>query len=45
MDPIPQLIAAALAAVQFNNRTQDLLGLDPLVVKVMAGITMTGTCP
>ena len=40
-----QLIAEAIAAVQSNNRTRNLLGLDPLDVKVMAGITMTGTSP
>ena len=45
MDPAPQLIAEAIAAVQSNNRTRDLLGVDPLDVKVMAGITMTGTSP
>ena len=45
MDPEPQLVAGAIAAVQSNNRTRDLLGLDPLDVKVMAGITMTGTSP
>ena len=42
VDPAPQL---AIAAVQFYNRTRDLLGLDPLDVQVMAGITMTGTSP
>lgn len=45
MDPVPQLIAAAIAAVQSNNRNRDLRSLDPLDVKVMAGITMTGTSP
>lgn len=45
VDPAPQLIAEAIAAVQSNNRTRDLLGVDPLDVKVMAGITMTGTSP
>jgi len=45
VDPEPQLVAEAIAAVQSNNRTRDLLGLDPLDVKVMAGITMTGTSP
>ena len=43
VDPEPQLIADAIAAVQYNNRTRDLMGLDPLDVKVMAGISMTGT--
>lgn len=45
VDPVPQLIAEAIAAVQSNNRTRDFLGMDPLDVKVMAGITMTGTSP
>lgn len=45
VDPEPQLIAEAIAAVQSNNRTRDLLGVDPLNIKVMAGITMTGTSP
>ncbi|KAF8529588.1 hypothetical protein BU17DRAFT_36464 [Hysterangium stoloniferum] len=45
VDPAPQLIAEAIAAVQSNNRTRDFLGVDPLDVKVMAGITMTGTSP
>jgi len=45
LDPEPQLIAEAIAAVQSNNRTRDLLGEDPLDVKIMAGITMTGTSP
>ena len=45
VDPKPQLVAKAIAAVQSNNRTRDLLGLDPLDIKVMAGITMTGTSP
>lgn len=44
-DPEPQLIAEAIAAVQSNNRTRNLVGLDPLDIKVMAGITMTGTSP
>src|SRR6266702_724987 len=45
VDPVPQVIAEAIAAVQSNNRTRDLLGVDPRDVKVMAGITMTGTSP
>jgi len=45
VDPSPQLIAEAIAAFQSNNRTRDILGVDPLDVKVMAGITMTGTSP
>lgn len=45
-EPEPQLIAEAIAAVQSNNRMRYLLlGLDPLDVEVMAGITMTGTYP
>jgi len=45
VDPEPQLIAKAIAAVQSNNRTRNLSGLEPLNIKVMAGITMTGTSP
>jgi hypothetical protein len=45
VDPEPQLIVEAIAAVQSNNRPRDLLGLDLLDTKVMAGITMTGTSP
>jgi hypothetical protein len=45
IDPEPQLIAEAIAAVQSNNRNRYLRGADPLNVKVMAGITMTGTSP
>jgi hypothetical protein len=45
VEPEAQLIAQAIAAVQSNNRTRDLLGMGPLNVKVMAGITMTGTSP
>jgi len=45
VDPEPQLTAKAVAAVQSNNRMRDLLGLEPFNVKVMAGITMTGTSP
>ena len=41
MDPEPQLIAA----VQSNNRTWNLFGLEPLNTNVMARITMTGTSP
>ena len=44
-DPRPPLIAEAIAAVQHNNHVRDLLGLAPLDMKVMAGITMTGTSP
>ena len=39
-DPVPQLIAEAIAAVQYDHRIQDMLGADPLDVKVMAGITL-----
>jgi hypothetical protein len=42
-DPRPPLIAEAIAAVQYNNSAQDILGLSPLGLKVMAGITMIGT--
>jgi hypothetical protein len=38
-----QLIAEAIAAVQSNSRNRELRGVDPLDVKAMAGITMTGT--
>jgi hypothetical protein len=45
MGPAPQLITRAIAAVQSNKRTRDLPSVDPLVVKVIAGTTMTGTSP
>jgi hypothetical protein len=45
VDPVPQLIAEAIAAVKSYNRTRDLLSFGPLEVKVMAGIAMTGTSP
>ncbi|KAN0138347.1 hypothetical protein V8E53_003810 [Lactarius tabidus] len=45
MGPAPQLITRAIAAVQPNKRTRDLPSVDPLVVKVIAGTTMTGTSP
>jgi hypothetical protein len=38
VDPEPQLIAEAIAAVQSNNRTRNLSGLEPLDIKVMAGL-------
>ena len=45
VDSEPQLVAEAIAAVQSNERTRDLLGVDPLGVKVTAGITLTDTSP
>jgi len=45
-DPRPQLIAEAIAATQTNNTIREtVLNLAPLEYKLMAGITMTGTCP
>ncbi|KAI6100413.1 hypothetical protein EV401DRAFT_1877610, partial [Pisolithus croceorrhizus] len=45
-DPEPQLIAEAIATFAFNNRRRVLtLGLPTLSSKVLAGITMMGTCP
>ncbi|KAK6967040.1 hypothetical protein R3P38DRAFT_2753981 [Favolaschia claudopus] len=45
-NPIPQLIAEAIAAFQSNNVTREqVLGLPPLHSKVVAGITMKGTAP
>jgi len=44
-DPYPQLIAEAIAAFQSNNRVRNLLGLDLLDFKEMAGIVMIGTSP
>jgi hypothetical protein len=45
-DPEPQLIAEAIAAFQTNNRRRThILGQDPIVHKVMPGITLKGTSP
>jgi len=45
-DPEPQLIAEAIAEFQtYNYRRTRILGQDPIVQKVMAGITLTGTSP
>jgi hypothetical protein len=45
-DPEPQLIAEAIAAFQSNNyRRACILGQDPIVHKVVPGITLTGTSP
>ena len=48
VNPEPQLIAKTIATVhwQSNNQTWNLLGVHPLNVKAMAGITIkAGTCP
>jgi hypothetical protein len=45
VDPEPQLIFKAVAAVHSNNQLRRLLGLDPVDVNVMAGISMTGSSP
>ena len=43
---IPQfIIAEAIAVVQSNNHSGNFLGVDPLDVKVKAGITMDGMSP
>ena len=44
-DPIPQLVAEAIAAFQQNKHTRQQSGLPPLDSKVMLGITMIGTSP
>jgi hypothetical protein len=43
--PEPLLIFRAIAAVLYNNHRRRHLGLDPVDVNVMAGISMTGTSP
>jgi hypothetical protein len=45
IDPGPQLIFKAVAAVLYNNQMRRRLALDPVDVNVMAGITMTGSSP
>ena len=44
-DPVPQLIAEAIAAFQHDNRVRGILDGAPLDIKVMTGIMMTGTTP
>lgn len=45
-DPVPQLIAKAIAAFQANNtKRTHLLGQDPITHKIIPGIVMTGTSP
>lgn len=45
-DPIPQLVAEAIAAFHSNNLTRtQALGLPALASKVIPGITMKGTSP
>ena len=45
-DPEPQLIAGAIAAFQRKNyRRRQCPGQDPIVHKVMPGITLMGTTP
>ena len=44
-DPRPQLVAKAIAAFQHNNHIRQQSGLEPLVKKVIPGITMIGTSP
>jgi hypothetical protein len=41
----PDVCLNAISAVQYNNQMLKLSGLDPLDVKVVAGVTMTGTFP
>lgn len=45
VDPNAQLVAAAIAAVQNNNRMRSIVGSDVLDFKEMAGIIMIGTHP
>ena len=44
-DPIPQLVAKAIATFQHNNHIRQQSGLQPLDSKVVPGITMIGTSP
>ncbi|KAJ7746577.1 hypothetical protein B0H16DRAFT_940479 [Mycena metata] len=45
-EPIPQLVAKAIAAFRSNNMTREqTLGLPPLPSKDIPGITMKGTSP
>ncbi|KAF7371980.1 hypothetical protein MVEN_00056000 [Mycena venus] len=45
-NPVPQLVAEAIAAFHSNNVTREqTLGLPPLPSKVVPGITMKGTSP
>jgi hypothetical protein len=45
-DPEPQLMAEAIAAFQTNNaRRMRVLGLEPVVAKLMPGITLKGSSP
>ncbi|KAI6013057.1 hypothetical protein PISMIDRAFT_118585 [Pisolithus microcarpus 441] len=45
VDPNAQLVAAAIAAVQNNNRMRSIVGSDVLDFKEMAGIVMIDTHP
>ena len=46
MEPLPRLVAEAIAAFQDNNATRArVLRQPPIASKVMAGIEMTGTFP
>jgi len=45
-NPVPQLIAEAIAAFYNNNNTRvEILAVDPVQSKVIPGITMKGTMP
>ena len=44
-DPEPQLIAEAIAAFQRDNARRHTLGQDPIDVKVMPAIVLTGSSP
>ncbi|KZT20893.1 hypothetical protein NEOLEDRAFT_1100122 [Neolentinus lepideus HHB14362 ss-1] len=44
-DPVPQLIAEAIAAFYQNNRDRMDANIVPLLSAVILGITMTGTSP
>jgi hypothetical protein len=46
MEPLPQLVAEAIAAFQENNATRArVLRQEPISSKVMVGIEITGTFP
>jgi len=45
-DPEPQLVAEAIAAFQSNNwKRVHILGQEPILMKVIPGITLTGSSP
>ncbi|KAI0364257.1 hypothetical protein BV20DRAFT_1039488 [Pilatotrama ljubarskyi] len=44
-DPVPQLIAEAIAAFDYNNRLRVSAGHAPVDSKIMPGIILVGTTP